>query len=85
MARTNFSIETMGMEDVLSRIASLPDTAKDEILRDVGKHSEWVLRTKQPPKRYVSRLQAYGKSFFTLKQQRYFFWALRKGIIKVPY
>jgi len=28
MAGPNFSIETIGMEDVISRIASLPDTAR---------------------------------------------------------
>ena len=33
----------------------------------------------------VSRREAYGVSFFTAKQRRFFFWALNNGIINVPY
>src|SRR3990167_11099991 len=35
--------------------------------------------------RKVTRKSVYGKSFFTLRQLRFFFFALRKGLIKVPY
>ena len=33
------------------------------------------------PYRYVTRKSAYGVSFFTDKQRRWFFWALRTGQI----
>ena len=38
-----------------------------------------------PPSKYVTRARAYGKTFFTDKQRRYFFSALKSGILKVPY
>ena len=33
------------------------------------------------PYKYVTRKSAYGFSFFTDKQRRWFFWALKEGII----
>lgn len=38
-----------------------------------------------PPEHHESRKAVYGVTFFTLKQQRFFFWALKNGIIEVPY
>ena len=81
----NFSIEVVGLEDVLWRIKSLPAEAQKQIIEDVGTYSEKVLQEKQPAQKYVSRRRAYGKPFFTAKQRRYFFWALKEGIIDVPY
>ena len=37
-----------------------------------------------PPHKHILRSVAYGKTFFTKKQRRYFFWAKRQGIIKKP-
>jgi hypothetical protein len=85
MADEMFSIEQIGLEDVLWRIKSLPAEAQAEIVHDVGVYSLDVLEKKQPKQKYVTRKRAYGKSFFTRKQQRYFFWALKEGIIDVPY
>ncbi len=36
----------------------------------------------EPRYKTVSRKRAYGKTFFTDKQRRYFFWAKKQGIIK---
>ena len=50
--------------------------------------SEWLIGDSQSglrhpePYKYVSRKSAYGVSFFTPKQRRWFFWALNEGIIK---
>jgi len=38
-----------------------------------------------PPRKRVTRRQAYGRPFETPKQRRFFFWALRAGVIQVPY
>jgi hypothetical protein len=38
-----------------------------------------------PPYRYVSRRQAYGVTFFTDRQRRWFFAALRSGELQIPY
>lgn len=49
--------------------------------------SEWLIGDSQSglrhpePYKYVSRKSAYGFSFFTDKQRRWFFYALREGII----
>lgn len=40
---------------------------------------------KYPPKRSVTRKQAYGSSFQSDKQRRWFFAALKAGQIRVPY
>ena len=85
MADIEFSIEQIGLEDVIWRIKSLPPELQHQIITEVGEYAVKVLSEKQPPPRYVSRRRAYGKSFFTKKQQRYFFWALKNGIIDVPY
>lgn len=79
------SLEVIGLEAVLSRIKSLPNEAKAQIVADVGAYAEGVLAERQPDPKYVTRKAAYGKSFFTAKQQRYFFWALKNGVIDVPY
>lgn len=38
-----------------------------------------------PPYRKVTRKQAYGVTFFSAKQRRWFFWALRTGRLQLPY
>lgn len=49
--------------------------------------SEWLIGDSQSglrhpePYKFVTRRSAYGISFFTPKQRRWFFWALREGII----
>lgn len=63
--------------------------ANRALLRGQTTHAvaDWLLeRVKQYPRyRYVSRVEAYGVPFFTDKQRRYFFAALRDGRIRVPY
>ena len=51
-----------------------------------GDQLEYYLRNNtEPPENPVTRFAAYGKTFFTLKQQRFFFAALKDGRITVPY
>ncbi len=38
-----------------------------------------------PAQKRPTRAEVYGSSFKTDKQRRYFFWALKKGTIEVPY
>ena len=73
------------VSDKLVRLgkADIAEKATDKVaiyLRDVLKA--------YPVHKKVSRKTAYpetGNGFFTLKQQRYFFWALKNGRIRVPY
>ena len=73
-----------GIDQVVSRINSLPPVLKDEVLDEVGEYGLSVLR-KEPRQKYVTRKAAYGKTFFTDRQRRWFFWALSNGNINVPY
>jgi ribosomal protein S7 len=81
------SIEVQGLESLASRIKSLPEEGKRQVFEDVSVYGLEVLRQQesQTPKNYVTRAAAYGKPFFTDKQRRYFFAALRDGSIQVPY
>jgi hypothetical protein len=38
-----------------------------------------------PPQKKVTRKQAYGKTFFSEKQRRWFFAALKSGGLTIPY
>jgi len=61
---------------------------KQVLWQTVRQTAEFIakkLRDEQPPYKYVSRQQAFGVTFFSDRQRRYFFWALREGIINVPY
>jgi len=78
------SIRISGLDDVISRIRRLPPVLKEEVLSEVSDYALDVLR-EYPPQKYVSRADAYGTPFFTEKQRRFFFWALRSGAIDTPY
>lgn len=82
-----YSIEVIGLEQVASRIKSLPPELKKQVLADVAEYGldELDRQESQTPKRYVTRRAAYGATFFSRKQRAYFFAALRDGRIQVPY
>lgn len=77
-------IDLQGNKRIAEMISKLPIEVQDTAIDDV---SDYVLRVLRiyPPRKSVSRKQAYGRTFESDKQRRYFFMALRKGIIKVPY
>jgi len=78
-------IEIQGLDAVVSRLRSLPDESRQAVLLDVAAHSLDVLRAEEAPKKYVTRKAAYGQTFQSDKQRRWFFASLRSGAIKVPY
>jgi hypothetical protein len=49
-------------------------------VNSVGEYMRYRLK-EYPAYRYVSRVAAYGRSFVSDKQRRWFFWALDAGII----
>ena len=73
-----------GLEEIAAKLAKLPDAAGDAGVDESSKYAIEVLR-KYPPQRSVSRKAAYGVTFFSAKQRRFFFAALRDGRINVPY
>jgi len=78
------SIEVQGLEQVISRIRTLPDAAKKEVLTDVSGYALTVLK-QEPAQKYVTRAAAYGQTFQSDRQRRWFFAALNSGKIQVPY
>lgn len=80
----NVNFKVRGIEAVQSFLASVPRGAVRVALEAF---TEYVIGNEQrglkhnEPYKYVSRKAAYGVTFFTLKQKRWFFWALREGKI----
>jgi hypothetical protein len=77
-------IDILGVKELQAQLDKLPVEAADEAITEVQDYMLNVLRM-YPPKNYVSRASAYGKSFQSDKQRRWFFWALNSGLINVPY
>ena len=84
MASDFVGIEIQGLEEIQRAMIKLAPEAIDEGVDEANKYALNVLRT-YPPKKYVSRRQAYGVTFFSDRQRRYFFAALGRGEIQVPY
>lgn len=89
MTAPAFSMQVLGLEDVASRISSLPEACKDEILTDVGEYGLTIIR-QYAPQNYVSRAQAYpdapaGPGWFSDKQRKFVMAGLRDGTLSSPY
>lgn len=66
----------------------LPPGARGEMVKQtVGAVAKFLHEQvrEYPAQRYVSRQAAYGRTFFSDRQRRWFFAALRSGEIDVPY
>ena len=77
-------VDVSGLQPVMDKLAKLPKAVHEEATRAGADEVVRVMRV-YPAEKRVSRAQAYGTTFFSDKQRRYFFWALRQGIITVPY
>jgi hypothetical protein len=85
MASGDFvGIEVQGLEELQALLAKLPVEVQDIVTDDVSAYMLNVLKT-YPPQRHITRKQAYGRTFESDKQRRFFFAALKDGRIKVQY
>lgn len=80
----NVNFKVRGIEAVQSFLASVPRGAVRVALEAfteyvIGNDARGLKHNE--PYKYVSRKAAYGVTFFTPKQRRFFFWALREGKI----
>lgn len=73
-----------GNEEVQKMLDKFPDEARAAAGEEVANYLLNVFQTYPPPK-YVTRAKAYGVTFFTERQRRWFFAALNSGEIQVPY
>lgn len=78
-------IDVTGDELLAKKLKGLPPAVQDTITDDVSNYLINNILRIYPPKNYVTRAKAYGQSFFSDKQRRWFFAALRDGSISVPY
>jgi len=69
----------MGKIENLSQVRMIAAGIKAAALHIKGKIATY------PPVKRLTRASVYGSSFQTDKQRRYFFYALAKGKIEVPY
>jgi len=82
---SNFiGIDIIGEKELVEKLAKLPPAAIDAGIEEANKYLVNVLRS-YPPQKSVTRVEAYGIPFFSDKQRRFFFAALRDGRIQVPY
>ena len=77
-------LELLGVKELEAKLNKMPIEVADETLTDVQDFMLNVLKL-YPPKNYVTRKAAYGQTFQSDKQRRWFFWALNSGAISVPY
>jgi hypothetical protein len=82
------SVKLRGIEELNSFLKSLPRGTMRDAVKAMA---EYFIGNEQhglkhyPGYKYVSRIQDYGVSFFTDKQRRWFFWALKSGKLNLPY
>ena len=84
MANEFIGIDVIGPKEVQAKLAKLPEAAQDAGVDEANAYLLNVVRT-YPPRASVSRAQAYGQTFQSDKQRRWFFAALNSGEISVPY
>jgi len=77
-------IDVKGIPELQRALAKAPGFVQDAVTEDVADYMLNVLR-EYPPQKRVTRRQAYGRTFQSMRQQRWFFWALKNGVIRVPY
>ena len=77
-------IDIAGDKRIANAIRNLPAAAQDFVVDELSKYIINVYH-QYPPRKRITRKQAYGRTFQTAKQRRYFFWALNNGVIHVPY
>lgn len=85
MSTINIVVSGKSIPGIQSFLKDLPKAVK------VASHIAYVTRIigderqglkQEPDYRYATRKAAYGKSFQSDKQRRWFFWALNTGLIK---
>lgn len=74
-----------GLDKLQSILSGLSEEIQDKAVDEMNKYLLNVLRSSQASKNYITRKAAYGKTFFTERQRKWFFANLNEGSIDVPY
>ena len=79
------AVDIQGIPRLQNYLARLPPAVADAVMDAVAKALIDIMQSSQPPPKYISRRQAYGETFVSDRQRKWFFWALDSGSISVPY
>lgn len=83
--QATIGVEILGMESLLALLVEVDSPrVRMDMMQSVAKFVRGKLQ-RYPPQRYVSRKQAYGVTFFSDRQRRWFFAALANGELDIPY
>jgi hypothetical protein len=78
-------ISITDLERIQKKLAQLPKAVGDAGVEQGSNYLIGVLVNKEmPPYQYVSRKAAYGQTFQSDKQRRWFWWAVKTGKILFP-
>ena len=78
------SLRVEGIHELISQIKTLAELKPVQgAIKTVALHLKGKL-AQYPEQKHLTRYEVYGQSF-RATQRRYFFWALRKGKIEIPY
>jgi len=84
MDRINVTVT--GLDHIRARLEELPDAVGNDGVEAADNYLLNILISKEiPPYRYVSRRQAYGRTFFSDRQRRFVMAGIRSGKITIPY
>lgn len=77
-------IDIAGEKELIAKLKKLPPAVADT---GVEAANEYIINTQRryPSYKKVTRKSAYGVTFFTERQRRWFFAALGDGSLKLPY
>lgn len=79
------SMHIEGLEELLRRIQTLQKMREvTAALLAGGAHLKTQMQV-YPPQAHLTRKSVYGQSFQSDRQRRWFFWALARGALTVPY
>ena len=76
--------DVSGIEELKRKLERFPEPVQDAAIDEVTPYliNQWQI---YPPKKRVKRRKVYGRTFDSDRQRRWFFMALKRGIITVPY
>jgi hypothetical protein len=81
-------IDIQGLTELQGKLSRAIPSVQDSIVEQVAGYVVKVMQEQPTPNHSITRAQAYpetGDGFFTDRQRKWFFWALRTGKIHVPY
>ena len=74
-------IEILNYKEIEAKLNKLPIEVADHCMTEVQDYMLNVMKSDQPPEVYVSRKAAYGQSFFSDKQRKWYWAQVSDGIL----